>query len=345
MLNVFTSLRSLRRRFTSPTALALLYHRVTELPLDPQLLCVSPKHFGQHLDVLANEFQPLSLLEFIEGLRCGRLPSRAVVVTFDDGYEDNLSSAKPILDKYGVPATVFVTTGYMGENREFWWDELERLLLQPGVLPDVITLSIRGVAYEWELGESAHYTSAESHRHARWNVSQRDNTPTSRHEMYRSLCELLRPLSHAERRPLLDQLTAAGGTDHGARATHRILSPQQVKDLATGGLVTVGAHTVTHPRLSAFPLDRQRQEIDRSKRHLENVLDQPVTTFAYPYGSRLDYSGQTVAAVRETGFAAACSNFPAPITRRTDVFQLPRVIIRDSNGDAFARQLSDAVNG
>jgi peptidoglycan/xylan/chitin deacetylase (PgdA/CDA1 family) len=345
MLNVFTSLRSLRRRFTSPTALALLYHRVTELPLDPQLLCVSPKHFGQHLDVLANEFQPLSLLEFIEGLRCGRLPSRAVVVTFDDGYEDNLSSAKPILDKYGVPATVFVTTGYMGENREFWWDELERLLLQPGVLPDVITLSIRGVAYEWELGESAHYTSAESHRHARWNVSQRDNTPTSRHEMYRSLCELLRPLSHAERRPLLDQLTAAGGTDHGARATHRILSPQQVKDLATGGLVTVGAHTVTHPRLSAFPLDRQRQEIDRSKRHLEHVLDQPVTTFAYPYGSRLDYSGQTVAAVRETGFAAACSNFPAPITRRTDVFQLPRVIIRDSNGDAFARQLSDAVNG
>jgi peptidoglycan/xylan/chitin deacetylase (PgdA/CDA1 family) len=345
MLNVFTSLRSLRRRFTSPTALALLYHRVTELPLDPQLLCVSPKHFGQHLDVLANEFQPLSLLEFIEGLRCGRLPSRAVVVTFDDGYEDNLSSAKPILDKYGVPATVFVTTGYMGENREFWWDELERLLLQPGVLPDVITLSIRGVAYEWELGESAHYTSAESHRHARWNVSQRDNTPTSRHEMYRSLCELLRPLSHAERRPLLDQLTAAGGTDHGARATHRILSPQQVKDLAAGGLITVGAHTVTHPRLSAFPLDRQRQEIDRSKRHLENVLDQPVTTFAYPYGSRLDYSGQTVAAVRETGFAAACSNFPAPITRRTDVFQLPRVIIRDSNGDAFARQLSDAVNG
>jgi peptidoglycan/xylan/chitin deacetylase (PgdA/CDA1 family) len=345
MLNVFTSLRSLRRRFTSPTALALLYHRVTELPRDPQLLCVSPEHFGQHLDVLATEFQPLGLPEFIERLRCGRLPSRAVVVTFDDGYEDNLSSAGPILDKYGVPATVFVTTGYMGENREFWWDELERLLLQPGVLPDIITLSIRGVAYEWELGESAHYTSAESHRHARWNVSQRDHTPTSRHEMYRSLCELLRPLSQAERRPLLDQLSAAAGTDPAARPTHRILSRQQVTDLAASGLVSVGAHTVTHPQLSALPLDRQRQEMHLSKQHLERILDQPVTTFAYPYGSRLDYGADTVAAVRQAGFAAACSNFAEEITRRTDPFQLPRVIIRDSDGDAFARQLSDAVNG
>jgi peptidoglycan/xylan/chitin deacetylase (PgdA/CDA1 family) len=344
MLNVLTSLRSLRRRFTSPTALALLYHRVTELPLDPQLLCVSPRHFGQHLDVLATEFQPLSLLEFIERLRCGRLPSRAVVVTFDDGYEDNLSGAKPILDKYGVPATVFVTTGYMGENREFWWDELERLLLQPGVLPEVITLNIRGVAYEWELGESAHFTSAESHRHARWNVSQRDNTPTSRHELYRSLCELLRPLSHAERRPLLDQLSAAAGTDHAARPTHRILSRQQVRDLAASGLVSVGAHTVTHPQLSALPPDRQRQEMHLSRQHLESVLDQPVTTFAYPYGSLLDYGADTVAAVRQTGFAAACSNFAEDITRRTDPFQLPRAIIRDCDGDTFVRQLSDAMN-
>ena len=131
MLNVLTSLRSLRRRFTSRTPLALLYHRVTELPLDPQLLCVSPKHFGEHLDVLATEFQPLSLLEFIERLGCGRLPSRAVVVTFDDGYEDNLSNAKPILDRYGVPATVFVTTGYMGENREFWWDDWNACCCNP----------------------------------------------------------------------------------------------------------------------------------------------------------------------------------------------------------------------
>jgi peptidoglycan/xylan/chitin deacetylase (PgdA/CDA1 family) len=345
MLNVFTSLRSMRRRFTSGHGLALLYHRVAEVPLDPQLLSVSPTHFGQHLEVLANEFQPLSLLEFVDKLRRGRLPSRAVVVTFDDGYEDNLSSAKPILEKYGVPATLFVTTGYMGENREFWWDELERLLLQPGVLPDMISLSIRGVAYEWELGESAHYTSAESHRHARWNVSQRDNTPTSRHEMYRSLCELLRPLSHPERRPLLDQLSVAAGTDHAARPTHRILSRQQVTDLAASGLVSVGAHTVTHPQLSALPLDRQRQEMHLSKQHLESVLDQPVTTFAYPYGSRLDYGADTVAAVRQIGFAAACSNFAEHITRRTDPFQLPRVIIRDSDGDAFARQLSDAVNG
>jgi peptidoglycan/xylan/chitin deacetylase (PgdA/CDA1 family) len=294
---------------------------------------------------LANQFQPLSLPEFIERLRRGRLPSRAAVVTFDDGYEDNLANAKPILSRYGVPAAVFVTTGYMTGDREFWWDELERLLLQPGHLPEVIRLNIGGVPYEWDLRDSTDYTSEECSRHARWDVSQGDNTPTRRHEVYRSLCQLLRPLSHAERRPLLDHLTLASRADSAPRVTHRTLSAPQVKDLAAGGLVTVGAHTVTHPRLSALPLDRQCEEIDLSKRHLEHVLDQSVTTFAYPYGSRLDYSGHTVAAVRDSGFAGACSNFFEPITRRTDPLQLPRVIIRDCDGDTFARQLSDAMNG
>ena len=65
----------------------------------------------------------------------GDVPSAGVVVTFDDGYADNFHNAKPLLERYEIPATVFVTTGYLQDQREFWWDELERILLQPGTLP------------------------------------------------------------------------------------------------------------------------------------------------------------------------------------------------------------------
>jgi peptidoglycan/xylan/chitin deacetylase (PgdA/CDA1 family) len=296
------------------------------------------------MEVLTRHFHPLDLQQFIDRFCSGQLPPRSIVVTFDDGYADNLWNAKPILARHDVPATVFVTTGYVGTDREFWWDELERLLLEPGVLPASVRLDINGTPCHRELGQATHYTSDDYARHARWDVLQPDN-PTPRHELYRSLCELVRPLPQSGRQEVLSELLSITGRDPFARPTHRILTREEVTDLADGGLVAVGAHTVSHPQLSALPVEQQREEIELSKMHLESILGRAVTAFAYPYGSRFDYSAQTVAAVRDARFASACSNFPDRMTRRTDRFQVPRLIVRDSDGDGFARQLADALNG
>jgi peptidoglycan/xylan/chitin deacetylase (PgdA/CDA1 family) len=67
---------------------------------------------------------------FLDLLESGRLPANAAAVTFDDGYADNLKAAKPRLQRAGAPATVFIATGYVGERREFWWDELARIILE-----------------------------------------------------------------------------------------------------------------------------------------------------------------------------------------------------------------------
>jgi peptidoglycan/xylan/chitin deacetylase (PgdA/CDA1 family) len=346
MLNPFSSLGLLRRRFRPYrcTALALLYHRVTEVPLDPQCLCVSPQHFGDHLEVLTRQFHPLGLREFTDRLICGRLPTRAVILTFDDGYADNLWNAKPILKRYGVPASVFVTTGALGADREFWWDELEGLLLQPGVLPEVIHLRINNVHYRWELGSASRYTADDYVRYTHWNVLQPD-APTPRHDLYRSLCKLVRPLVEWERRRVINELVTATGRQPGSRTSHRALSPPEVIELARDGLVDVGAHTVSHPQLAALPIHLQRAEIEQSKTHLESILARPVSTFAYPYGSRLDYTNETVTAVRAAGFTTAWSNFPEEISWKADLFELPRLIIHDADGDIFAQHLTGALNG
>jgi len=156
----------------SPRVIILVYHRVIDLPSDPQLLCVKRKHFEEHLEVLRKRSCPERLQKVglaVEGKRL----HRAVIVTFDDGYADNLLYAKPLLERYDVPATVFVTSGYVGQKRSFWWDELESLLLHSMKLPEQLELTLAGKHYYWELGASAQYTheAYEAHRH--WNVSEK----------------------------------------------------------------------------------------------------------------------------------------------------------------------------
>jgi peptidoglycan/xylan/chitin deacetylase (PgdA/CDA1 family) len=328
----------------SPGSLILLYHRVVELPSDPQLLCVTPKHFAEHLEILRKQCRPIRLQQLAEASRNGNLPHLTVAVTFDDGYADNLYNAKPTLERYDMPATVFVTTGKMGNEREFWWDELERLLLQPATLPETLRLSINGSTHQWDLGKVPYDCEEEYQSYRRWNVLKQDD-PTPRQRLYRSLCQLLRPLLECERGKVLDELLAWTGAESVGRPTHRTLSYDEVTCLGKEGLIDIGSHTVTHPVLSALSTAAQRTEIQRSKARLEEILGRPLTSFAYPYGTQSDYTAETTFMVRDAGFTCACSNFPAIIVGGTDRFQLPRLIVRDWDGEAFAHRLGEWLNG
>jgi peptidoglycan/xylan/chitin deacetylase (PgdA/CDA1 family) len=329
----------IRRQF-SRRALILLYHRVAEAGTDPWQLAVTPQHFGEHLEVLRRFSRPMPLQTLSAGLRSGSLPRHTVLVTFDDGYADNLLQAKPLLEKYEVPATVFITTGYTGEDREFWWDELDRIFLQPGALPGALRLSLNGMEHVWQLGAASNYDEAAKRRNLRWRAWQPDD-PTSRHTVYRSLWQMMHPMSDHERRQVNNELLAWAGVTASARPTHRALTPAEITELAQGGLVEVGCHTVTHPQLSALGAESQRDEIRRSKAQLEERLGQPVTSFAYPYGRECDYTQETAALVQEAGFDCACTTSAALVERHADPFQLPRFQVEDMDGESFARRLSE----
>ena len=95
----------------------------------------------------------MRLCHLVQNLREGKSQYRPLVVTFDDGYADNLYNAKPLLERYEIPATIFLTSGCIGQNREFWWDELDRMLLQPKTLPRALHLNIDGTTHDWDLGK------------------------------------------------------------------------------------------------------------------------------------------------------------------------------------------------
>ena len=104
----------IRSRFV-PSVLILLYHRIVNLPTDPQLLAVTPQHFTEHLEILGSHAYPIPLRQLVKGLKEGDIPKRGVVVTFDDGYADNLENAKPLLERFGIPATFFISAGAIGQ--------------------------------------------------------------------------------------------------------------------------------------------------------------------------------------------------------------------------------------
>lgn len=326
------------RNQLAPGGIVLLYHRVGESASDPFHLSVTPRHFAEHLEVLRKLGRPVSLQQFVRALQSGERPRRAVVVTFDDGYADNLHNARPLLERFDIPATVFVATGHIEDKREFWWDELDRLLLQPGTLPETLCIEAGGRIYEWNLSEAADYSEEAYLRGRDWNCYMPEaDDPGPRQRLYRALHGVLRPLPPEERQRVIGQLLTWAGKGAAGRPTHRALSLNEVSDLVSDGLIEVGAHTVTHPVLSALPADAQEDEIRQSKIRLEQILNRPVNAFSYPFGGPSDYTAETMAAVRGAGFDCACSTLGEVVRHRADLFQLPRFTIQDCDGERFSR--------
>lgn len=314
------------RNRIAPGGLILMYHRVTDLECDPWGLCVSPSYFAEHLQVLEKLGCAVRLQQLNQTLKNGKRPHRQVVITFDDGYADNLYNAKPLLEQYQIPATIFLTTGYMEQKREFWWDELERILLQPKTLPENLSLNINGKNYEWKLDTTA-------------NKSEKsDNHLNSPHQLYQSLYQLLYLLSDSERSLFLEQLLSWANVKPELRLTHRMMTLQEISSLQQNSIIEVGAHTVTHPFLSTISPEAQQKEIQQNKAELEEIFGHSIESFAYPHGN---YNLHTSEIVRQAGFTCACTTNANIVGKNSDRFQLPRFAVENCDGEEFAKRLSN----
>jgi peptidoglycan/xylan/chitin deacetylase (PgdA/CDA1 family) len=295
---------------------------------------VQPRNFAEQMAVLREYAQPMSLQDFHAALDARAVPPRTVVVTFDDGYVDNLLAAKAEMIRHRVPGTVFVASGYVGSSREYWWDELDRLLLSPGKLPQRFTIAVGNDTFDADLQGDARLSLLKAWRARRWRGWQED-CPSRRHHVYRDFWAVLRKATTADREAAIESMRMKFNRVQAGRPTHRCVTLPQLKELAAGGLIEIGAHTATHPSLGAISVEDQRREINESKAALEEMLQQSMTSFAYPFGTRDDYSQATIDLLRRAGFSRACSNFPEAISSHTDRFQLPRRVVQDWNGREF----------
>ena len=317
------------KQFATAKALILMYHRVAEPERDPWGLAVAPQRFEEQMVILKKYAQPIRLGELIQQLRSGRCPERAVAVTFDDGYADNLYQAKPILDRHQIPATVFIATDYVRQERPFWWDTLADICFQPEQLPKTL---------RWPLSreEPIELKQAAVDRTSGAGVFPWEAALGTRLHFFYTIWEKLIRLPVAEREDALRQLTDWSGQQPRQAADRRPIRADELPALESSSWVEIGAHTASHAALSAHSRARQREEIAKSKSYLEHLLRHPVCTFSYPYG---DYSRTTVALVKALGFTGACTTQESAVWKRSPSHRLPRCNVLNWKGDTFKNRI------
>ena len=300
--------------------LILLYHRISdpahEKTPDIFSLCVTPQHFSEQMELLREWFTPVSLESMVVGIRENNLPSRAIAVTFDDGYADNLHFAKPILEKFKIPATVFVISGILG--KDFWWDTLTQIIFQPGSLPNKLDLRIGDHKFSTEINSD----------HVR-----------DRNILLRKSHRFMRELSYEEKQTAISTLAQWTKHESFVKQNSRPMTESELKKLAESRLIQIGTHSVTHQPLSSLPQSQQELEITQSKLDLEQILQKPIKSFSYPYGLRSDFSKFSAETVKKANFAYACSNEIDTVWQRSDPYQLPRHWAKDLPADAFAQDI------
>jgi peptidoglycan/xylan/chitin deacetylase (PgdA/CDA1 family) len=302
-----------------PRGLILCYHRIADSPADPWNLCVSPANFRGQLDVLRRHADVVPL-EALPGVVSGATRGRsAAAITFDDGYVDNLTHAAPALRDAGLPATVFVVTGWTGRDRPFWWDRLAWSLLVPGRLPERLELPLPRGSLTWK-GPGGFGSRI------RWQ---------GRLALQQRIWSELRHLDEDERDEALARLGRWSGADPSPIQAGRPMTESEVNALAAQHF-DIGGHTVSHPSLPELARDQQESEIRRSLDHCEAMTGRRPSSFAYPHGQADDV---TIGAAGRAGLAIACSGVEALVTRGSQRLALPRVSVHDWTPAQFAHWL------
>jgi peptidoglycan/xylan/chitin deacetylase (PgdA/CDA1 family) len=297
---------------------ALMYHRIAAEAVDPHRICTSPATFRSHMEHLRANYELLPLDELAERALAGTLADDAVAVTFDDGYLDNLEIASPILTDLHIPATFFICTERIDEEHEHWWDVVERALIADDATPPSLRIHAGGGRLE---------------------------LPTrSAEERQRALLALHAVLIDAdvyERDAVLEQLSDWKRRTDAPRRTRRVMTTDELRELARRPGHELAAHTVHHLRLTAHDAEVCRQELVRSRADLEDLVGCTVKAVAYPYGAANRVIKSRAA---DLGFDTGWSVDGDVVTAHCDPLFLPRFDLSQVGEASFAHVLAQAFD-
>jgi peptidoglycan/xylan/chitin deacetylase (PgdA/CDA1 family) len=275
------ALGAVRGKLAGSQVAILMYHRVTAAPDNWSLNSLHTDAFDQQLAWFARHYEVISLDRLARGLtgNGNAWPRKAVAITFDDGYKDNYRNAFPILKKYAVPATIFLTTGAIDTGELLWFDRVGYALWHTS-------------EKELRLESVGHYPLA---------------TPAEKAAARTRIVRQLKAMPEDAKQLTIETLIGkCGVTIPEGQGRSIMLSWDDVREMAAAG-ITFGAHGVTHSILTNVTGQQARWEIAQSKKEIEERIRKPVSAFSYPDGK---FSPELIDMARDSGFACAVSSKP-----------------------------------
>lgn len=237
----------------------LMYHRVIDSRYNFWKLNVSPETFEKHIKYISENYKVLRLEEEWDSIvEAGQ---KYVVITFDDGYVDNYQFALPILEKYHVPATIFVSTGLMDTDEMYWWDELEKIFMIDNYIGE---FTFDGVLYK----------IIDSNDREKACIAIRNN---------------IKNMNLMEQRNSMGKLRSVLGLEQSYTSELRCVNTSEFIKMAASPYITIGGHTKSHLSMgSMHSKEILRSEIEESQAMLEKKIGKKIEVFAYPFGGKED---------------------------------------------------------
>jgi peptidoglycan/xylan/chitin deacetylase (PgdA/CDA1 family) len=285
---------------------------------------ISRTLFDKQLKYLQKNYYIISLQELVESLKQGKIPSRSVVITFDDGFADNFHFAYPYLKQYRIPATIFLTTDCIENKKPIWIQELNFLINEQGV-KNVIEALVK-------LNGNVTF----------FDFKKKNST---KEKMHKEIEEYLAYSESKEAKDkILEQLYEHFNVDRERIFAEKkiFLEWSQIKEMHTNG-IRFGSHGASHTPFSVMSLNDQLDEIEKAKETIESNLRQDFLPFSYPFGQERDFTVDTKQLVLDTGHSCILTAMPTSIDVASSPYELGRIEVGNAPIQAMAFELELGV--
>ena len=283
----------------------LMYHRVLPEELLKEDLnigmAVTVSEFEKQIKNLKSKYKIVSIDEFNKNIK-EKKNEFMVAITFDDGYKDNLIYALPILEKYQIPATIYITTRFLDNDTWMWWYELKNEILNKSEL----NFEFKKLKYNFILRK---YTEK--------NIA------------FEKIRKLFLTLKANEQIILLEIIT---GKKERKSYSEICLSKEDLVILDKNPLITIGSHSHSHLNLSILGREDLLYEINKATEKLENLLNHKIKHFSYPYGQKNQTSNRESNLIADLNFNTAVTTQVYPV-RNCSSFLLPRIYVGNNTCD------------
>jgi len=318
---VLPGLTSLRRVLREDLRI-LAYHRVLEVAdpdafvFDLNEISASPDQFREQMRLVKRRYNPISFHELIAATDAGRpLPPRPLIITFDDGYDDNYHVAFPILRELGLSAMFFVSTGHIDTGKPYAYDWLVHMVCRT----PATRLQVDELAFDQPLPASL----------------------AGRRVLARELLFHLKALDATTQAAVIARLGDLWGMQPQVHAQCRPMTWDQLREMHAAGM-EIGSHGVYHHILAKLSPADMAVEVSESMRTLAREIGAPIEVLSYPVGGPDSYNEQVIEATRQAGFRMAC-NYVTGVNRlpATARYELQRLSVEsEMDIDWFAAMTS-----